>query len=70
VQPAKQAIIRDDVFYACNDFPTRAPYGVYALDVGGDSRVAFHCCATDTHFSLSLDMVLQHVCEGRMLLVA
>lgn len=70
MQPAKKAIIRDDVFYASADFPARAPYGIYALDMSENARVAFHGGAAGTHFSLSLDAVLQHIFEGRMLLIA
>ncbi|MEQ8934217.1 MAG: hypothetical protein RIE56_00305 [Amphiplicatus sp.] len=69
MQTATKAIIRNDVFYAQGDRPSRAPCGEYALDVSGDSRVAFHGGGDDTRFSLSLDTVLQHVFEGRMRLI-
>lgn len=66
---SKKAIVRDGVYYGAEDGPAPAPAGEYAMRLAGDARVRFDCSNRRAAFSLSLDAVLQHVREGRLLIV-
>lgn len=66
---SKKAIICDGLYYRDGDAPVSAPAGEYAMRLAGDARVRFLCSNRRAAFSLSLDAVLQHVREGRLIIV-
>lgn len=66
---SKKAIVFDGVYYRAGHGSARAPAGEYAMRLAGDAHVRFLCSNRRAAFSLSLDTVLQHVREGRLLIV-
>ena len=68
METATKAIIRDDVYYSGEACLRRAPFGEYDIAGAREHRIDFSHGARKA-FSLSLDVVLQHVCEGRIALI-
>ncbi|MEQ8179981.1 MAG: hypothetical protein RIC52_18795 [Amphiplicatus sp.] len=66
---ASKAVIRDCVVYANGKGPAIAPVGEYDITRVSDCEIGFCNCATSHAFSMSVDAVHQHLCEGRMRLV-
>lgn len=66
---ASRAVIRDCVVYANGQGPARAPIGEYDISRLSDGEIGFSSRATQHAFSMSVDAVQQHLCEGRMRLV-
>lgn len=66
---ASKAVIRDCVVYANGAGPALAPLGEYEITRLSEAEIAFSRPAPECAFKLSVDAILQHLCEGRMRLV-
>ncbi|MEE2690694.1 MAG: hypothetical protein VX640_04035 [Pseudomonadota bacterium] len=66
---ASKALIRDCVVYANGRGPAVAPVGEYDITRLSDCEIGFCNCATRHAFSMSVDAMQQHLCEGRMRLL-
>lgn len=66
---ASKAVIRDCVVYANGKGPAIAPVGEYEITRVSEREIGFSNAAASCAFSMSVDAVHQHLCEGRMRLL-
>jgi hypothetical protein len=67
---ASKAFVRESVYYnGVDGCPHAAPFGEYEIARDDEDLVSFTHEETKSAFTLSLDALIQHICEGRISLI-
>lgn len=67
---ASKAFVRERVFFNGGDGRAHAaPFGEYDIARADDDAVSFTQKDSTSAFTLSLDALIQHICEGRISLI-